>query len=99
MKPDYRRWRGGESRLASHQCGPGSNPGINAMYGLSLLSFSLLFREVLYRTLRFSLPLKYVPDFFAGIGTMGPARTQNTLNTTGLILICFAVAAVIGHQD
>ena len=23
--------------LASHQCGPGSNPGIGAIYGLSLL--------------------------------------------------------------
>lgn len=99
MKPDYRRWRGDESRLASHQCGPGSNLGINAMYRLSSLSLSLLFREVLYETLRFSLPLKYVPDFFAGIGIIGPARTQNTPNTTGLILICFAVAAVIGQQD
>ena len=31
-------WRSGESaRRASHQCGPGSNPGVDAICGLSLL--------------------------------------------------------------
>ena len=29
-------WRSSES-LASHQCGPGSNPGVDAICGLSLL--------------------------------------------------------------
>ena len=64
MKPNYRSYRSCESRFASHQCGPGSNPGINAIYWLSLLSFSLLLREVLHRILRFSLPLKYFPGPF-----------------------------------
>ena len=44
--------------LASHQCGPGSNPGVDAICGLSLLLFSPLLREVFFRVLRFSPLLK-----------------------------------------
>ena len=42
--------------LASHQCGPGSNPGVEAICGLSLLLvLSPLLREVFLHVLRFSL--------------------------------------------
>ena len=34
--------------LASHQCGPGSNPGVDAIFGLTFA------REVFLRVLRFS---------------------------------------------
>ena len=46
--------------LASHQCGPGSNPGVDAICGLSLICcwFSPLLREVFLRVLRFSPLLK-----------------------------------------
>ena len=41
--------------LASHQCGPGSNPGFDAMCGLNLLLvFSVLLREVFLWVLSFS---------------------------------------------
>ena len=42
--------------LASHQCGPGSNPGVDAVCELSL--FSPLLREVFLRVLWFSPLLK-----------------------------------------
>ena len=41
--------------LSCHQCGPGSNPGIDAICGCW---FSPLLREVLLLVLRFSPPLK-----------------------------------------
>ena len=44
--------------LASHQCGPGSNPGIDAICGLSLLLVLSLAREVFLRVLRFPPLLK-----------------------------------------
>ena len=43
--------------LASHQCGPGSNPSVDAICGLSCW-FSPLLREVFLRVLRFSPLLK-----------------------------------------
>ena len=44
--------------LASHQCGPGSNPGVDAICGLSLLLVLSFLREVFLRVLRFSPLLK-----------------------------------------
>ena len=45
--------------LASHQCGPGSNPGVNAICGLSLFVVgSFLCSEVFVRLLQFSPLLK-----------------------------------------
>ena len=44
--------------LASHQCGPGSNPGVDALCGLSCCWFSPLLREVFLRVLQFSPLLK-----------------------------------------
>ena len=44
-----------ERALASHHCGQSSNPGVDAICGLSLLLvFSFLLREVLLRVFRFS---------------------------------------------
>lgn len=64
MKRDHRRWRGGESRLASHQYGPGSNPCINAIYGLSFLSvLPFAPRGSLPDTSVFSFP-QILPWFF-----------------------------------
>ena len=40
--------------LASHQCGPGSNPGVEAICGLSLLLVLSLAPTVFLRVLRFS---------------------------------------------
>ena len=39
QKGELRRSKGGAvvRALASHQCGPGSNPGVDAICGLSLL--------------------------------------------------------------
>ena len=44
--------------LASHQCGPGSNPGVDIIYGLSLLLVLSLATKVFFRVLRFSPLLK-----------------------------------------
>ena len=44
--------------LASNQCGRGSNPGVDAICGLSLLLVPSLLREVFLRVLRFSPLLK-----------------------------------------
>ena len=44
--------------LASHQCGPGSTPGADAICGLSLLLIFPLLPEVFLRVLRFSLSSK-----------------------------------------
>ena len=44
--------------LAPHQCGQGSNPGVNAICGLSLLLVLSLPPEVFLRVLRFSPLLK-----------------------------------------
>ena len=44
--------------LASHQCGPGPTPGVDAICGLSLLLVLSLLREVFLRVLRFSPLLK-----------------------------------------
>ena len=44
--------------LASHQCGPDSNPGVDAICGLSLLLVSPWLRQVSLRVLRFSPLLK-----------------------------------------
>ena len=44
--------------LASHQFGPGSNPGVDAMRGLRCYLSSPLLREVFLRFFRFSLLLK-----------------------------------------
>ena len=44
--------------LASHQCGPGSNPGVEAICGLSLFLVLSFAREVFLRVLRFSPILK-----------------------------------------
>ena len=40
--------------LASHQCGPGSNPSFDAICGLSLLLVLSFAREVFLRVLPFS---------------------------------------------
>ena len=47
--------------LASHQCGPVSNPGVDAICGLSYCGFSPFLREVFLRVLRFS-PLPTPPN-------------------------------------
>ena len=44
--------------LTSHQCGPGSNPGVNAICGLSLFWFFPLLRDVFLQVLSFSPLLK-----------------------------------------
>ena len=44
--------------LASHQCGPVSNPGVDAICGLSYCGFSSLLRDVFLRVNRFSPLLK-----------------------------------------
>ena len=44
--------------LVSHQCGPVSNPGVDAICGLSYCGFSPFLREVFLRVLRFSPLLK-----------------------------------------
>ena len=44
--------------LASHQCGPGSNPGVEAICGLSLVLVLSLAPTVFLRVLRFSPLLK-----------------------------------------
>ena len=46
--------------LASHRCGAGSNPGVDAICGFSLL-LVLSLREVFLRVLRFSPLLKKPP--------------------------------------
>ena len=49
--------------LTSHKCGPGSNPSVDSICGLSLLLVqSALLREVFRRVLRFS-PSKKTPTF------------------------------------
>ena len=49
--------------LASHQCGPGLIPGEDAICGLGFFCwFSLLFREVFLRVLRFFCLLKTLPN-------------------------------------
>ena len=51
-------WRSGES-TRSHQCGPGSNPGVDAICGLSLLLVLPLATKVFFlQVLRFSLLFK-----------------------------------------
>ena len=44
--------------LASHQCGPGSNPGPGVISGLSLLLVLVLAPRVFLRVIRFSSLLK-----------------------------------------
>ena len=44
--------------LASHRCGPGSNPGVEAICGLSLLLVLSLALRGFTRVLRFSLSSK-----------------------------------------
>ena len=44
--------------LASHQCGPGSNPGVDTVCGLNLLLVLSLIREVSLRAVRFFPLLK-----------------------------------------
>ena len=44
--------------LASHQCGPGSIPGLGVICGLSLLLVLVLAPRVFLRVLRFSSLLK-----------------------------------------
>ena len=44
--------------LTSHQCGPGSTPGVDAICGLSLLLVLSLLQEVFLRLFRFSPLLK-----------------------------------------
>ena len=46
--------RDGEVVLASHQCGPRSNPGVDAICGLSLLLVFVPVLRVSYRVLQFS---------------------------------------------
>ena len=52
--------------LASHQCGPGSNPGVDAMCGLSLLLVLSLATMFFLRVLRFSPLLKTNSLFVIG---------------------------------
>ena len=47
-------WRSGESNDASHQCGPGSIPGLGTICGLSLLLLLVSALRVFLRVLRFS---------------------------------------------
>ena len=47
--------------LASHQCGPGSIPGLGVMCGLSLLLVLVLAPRVFLRVLRFFLPPQKLP--------------------------------------
>ena len=50
------QWRDGTvvRALASHQCGPGSIPGLDVICGLSLLLVLVLAPRVFLRVLRFS---------------------------------------------
>ena len=47
--------------LASHQCGPGSNPSVDAICGLSLLLALSLLREVFHQVIRFPPLIKGQP--------------------------------------
>jgi len=64
--------------LASYQCGPGSNPGVDAICVLSLLLVSPLLREVFLQVLQFSSRLKnqhfHIPTRF---GTHGHVSTSS----------------------
>ena len=63
---------------AFHQCGPGSNPGVNAICGWVCCWFSLLLREVFLWVLRFS-PLLQNQHFQIPIrsGTHGHVSTSS----------------------
>ena len=64
--------------LASHQCGPGSNPGVEAICGLSLVLVLSLAPTVFLRVLRFS-PLLENQHFQIPIrsGTHGHVSTSS----------------------
>ena len=66
--------------LASHQCGPVSNPGVDAICGLSYCGFSPFLREVFLRVLRFSPLLKnqhlQSPSRVFGLSTEILSRTS-----------------------
>ena len=79
--------------LASHQCGPGLNPGVQAIYGLSLLlALSLAPRGFSSGTPVFPCPQK--PTLNSN--SIWNARTR--LNEFIKTLKCFAVfVSVLGH--
>ena len=64
--------------LASHQCGPGSNPGVEAICGLSLVLVLSLAPTVFLRVLRF-FPLLENQHFQIPIrsGTHGHVSTSS----------------------
>ena len=68
--------------LASHQCGPVSHPGVDAICGLSYCGFSPFLREVFLRVLRFS-PLLKNQHFQIPIrsGTHGHVSTSEFVRT------------------
>ena len=64
--------------LVSHQRGPGSNPGVNAKYGLSLLMALSLAPRGLTRVLKFSALLKNQHfQFPIRCGTHGKVKTSS----------------------
>ena len=61
--------------LASHQCGPGSNPGVDAICRLSLLLVLSFAPRGFFRVLRFSPPLKN--QHFQIPNRLGIGQTKN----------------------
>ena len=90
--------------LASHQCCPGSNSGINAISGFSLLLVLSFLREVFLRVLTPVFPSPQKPPFPNSNSTrnqvdeeplFGCATSKSSSSSSSLLLLLLLVVVVI----